>query len=165
MTKINWIFFFLGCAFLSAQDCSPVDESVYFMNLKDGQTVKDTLNIKFGVHNMGIAPAGLMERDCGLEMADDCKKLLEGTGHFHLLVNPTDRNLARFQDGTPIGGSQGAALNKVEGNLNLCFARGEVETCLDFAPGDYRVQLVFVNTQHISFSPTIISNAVALKVP
>ncbi|MFK7943361.1 MAG: DUF4399 domain-containing protein, partial [Paracoccaceae bacterium] len=50
----------------------PADAKVYFINLNDGDTVKNPVNIKFGLSGMGIAPAGV-EKD--------------NTGHHHLIIN------------------------------------------------------------------------------
>ncbi len=44
--------------------------AVYFVNLKDGDTVSSTFRVVFGVYGKGVAPAGTEK---------------ENTGHHHLL--------------------------------------------------------------------------------
>src|SRR5271168_2753634 len=42
-----------------AQTAAPPNVSVYFINLKDGDTVTGPFKIQFGLTGMGVAPAGL----------------------------------------------------------------------------------------------------------
>ena len=51
---------------------SPADASVYFVNVQNGSRIPPRTVIRFGLNNMGIAPAGV-ERP--------------NTGHHHLLVD------------------------------------------------------------------------------
>src|SRR5271169_3329535 len=53
---------------------APAGASVYFINIKDGDTVTSPFKVQFGLIGMGIAPAGV-ERP--------------NTGHHHLLVDTT----------------------------------------------------------------------------
>ncbi|MBS1256453.1 MAG: hypothetical protein MAG581_02276 [Deltaproteobacteria bacterium] len=65
--------------YLNAGDTpSPEGAKAYFIDLKDGDTVKSPLLIRFGLtEQMGIAPA----------LAD-----WPDTGHFHLLINTKSPN-------------------------------------------------------------------------
>ena len=86
MLKINRIFlisfcsiWFLYLGMLQAGETPSVEGTkVYFINLKDGQTVKSPFLIQFGLTSqMGIAPA----------LAD-----WPDTGHHHLIINaPTPK--------------------------------------------------------------------------
>ncbi|WP_370301128.1 DUF4399 domain-containing protein [Alkalimarinus coralli] len=51
---------------------SPEGASVYIISPKDGDTVEQTFNVKFGLTGMGVAPAGTEKAN---------------TGHHHLLVD------------------------------------------------------------------------------
>src|ERR1700741_1985579 len=51
---------------------APANAKVYFINLKDGDTVTSPVTIRFGLSGMGIAPAGTQAPD---------------TGNHHLLID------------------------------------------------------------------------------
>jgi Domain of unknown function (DUF4399) len=55
-----------------AQTPSPPGASVYFINLKDGDTVTSPFKVQFGLVGMGIAPAGVEKPN---------------TGHHHLIID------------------------------------------------------------------------------
>jgi hypothetical protein len=63
---------------------SPEGARVYFIEPTDGATVPQTFTVKFGLENMGVAPAGTA---------------VDATGHHHLLIN---QELPAFDQ--PIGG-------------------------------------------------------------
>lgn len=63
---------------------SPEGAKVYFIEPTDGATVPQTFTVKFGLENMGVAPAGTDT---------------PATGHHHLLI---DQELPPFDQ--PIGG-------------------------------------------------------------
>lgn len=54
------------------QSVAPATANVYIISPKDGTTVKNPFTVKFGLKDMGIAPAGV-ER--------------QNTGHHHLLID------------------------------------------------------------------------------
>ena len=60
---------------------SPPGAAVYFVGLKDGQTVPTTFTVNFGLKGMGVAPAGSDK---------------ENSGHHHLLI---DTDLPPLDDG------------------------------------------------------------------
>ena len=51
---------------------SPDGATVYFIGVKDGDTLKNPVTIQFGLKGMGVAPAGTEK---------------EKTGHHHLIIN------------------------------------------------------------------------------
>src|SRR5215470_18551018 len=55
-----------------AQTAAPPGASVYFINIKDKDTVTSPFKVQFGLTGMGVAPAGV-EKD--------------RTGHHHLLID------------------------------------------------------------------------------
>ena len=63
---------------------APEGARVYFIQPTDGATVPQTFSVKFGLENMGVAPAGTDK---------------PATGHHHLLI---DQELPPFDQ--PIGG-------------------------------------------------------------
>ncbi len=67
------------------QSVAPATANVYIISPKDGTTVKNPFTVKFGLKDMGIAPAGV-ER--------------QNTGHHHLLIDK--KTLPAFNK--PMGG-------------------------------------------------------------
>ena len=69
---------FAGCTEESAEERTrpfPDDAPrVYFVNLKNGDTVTSPFRVVFGVSGMGVAPAGVIKAN---------------TGHHHLLIDET----------------------------------------------------------------------------
>jgi Domain of unknown function (DUF4399) len=75
MRRLMFLAFVIGIpAVTAAQTAAPPNASVYFINLKDGETVTSPFKVQFGLTGMGIAPAGV-ERP--------------NTGHHHLLIDTT----------------------------------------------------------------------------
>lgn len=54
---------------------APVDRWVYIISPSDGATVSNPVTVRFGLHGMGVAPAGVDRAN---------------TGHHHLLVDVED---------------------------------------------------------------------------
>lgn len=74
--KISWIVLILSSSFVYAGDIprskSPENAKVYIISPADGESVNETLTIKYGLQGMGVAPAGVEK---------------ENTGHHHLLID------------------------------------------------------------------------------
>ncbi len=121
---------------------SPPGAKLYFVNLKDGDTVTAPVKVVFGLSGMGVAPAGVEK---------------EHTGHHHVLV-----------DRPPLGeGEDGAE----EFNANLPsdenhrhFGKGQTETTLDLAPGKHTLQLVLGDQNHIPHNPPVVSEVISITV-
>src|SRR5262245_24293032 len=64
------------------QTPSPAGATVYFINLKDGDTVTSPFKVQFGLTGMGVAPVGTQT---------------ERTGHHHLIIDTklSDEELKR----------------------------------------------------------------------
>ena len=89
------------------QTAAPANAVVYFINVKDGDTVKSPFKIQFGLSGMGVAPAGIEKPN---------------TGHHHLLVDAT---LTPEQAKEPIPADE----------HHLHFGGGQTETTLTLPPG------------------------------
>ena len=96
--------------------------SVYFVNLKDGDTVKNPVNVKFGVKGMTVVKAG--------------QAPAKNTGHHHLII-----------DGKPISYGQMVPMDA----QHLHFMQGETEHTLELKPGKHTLTLQFAGTDHRSF--------------
>ncbi len=65
---------FTSMAQASDISLSPDGASVYIISPSNGETVSQTFTVKFGLHGMGVAPAGVEKPK---------------TGHHHLIINGT----------------------------------------------------------------------------
>ncbi|ALO36427.1 rod shape-determining protein RodA [Colwellia sp. MT41] len=54
------------------QSVAPASANVYIISPSDGATVSTTFTVKFGLKDMGVAPAGMEKKN---------------TGHHHLLID------------------------------------------------------------------------------
>lgn len=99
--------------------------AVYFVNLKDGDTVTSPFRVVFGVHGMGIAPA-LIEK--------------ENTGHHHVLID-TELSAEEMEYAIP---------NDAQ---HLHFGGGQTETVLQLPAGQHTLQLVFGDLNHELHKP------------
>jgi hypothetical protein len=113
---------------------SPAGASVYFIGLKDGDTIPTKSTIHFGLKGMGVAPAGSDRAN---------------SGHHHLIVDAPTPDLK-----TEIP-------NDFQ---HLHFGAGQTETELTLTPGEHTLQLVFGDKNHIPHSPPVISDRIKVKV-
>jgi Domain of unknown function (DUF4399) len=114
---------------------TPKDAMIYIMYPEDGASVKGSFLCRFGLRNMGVAPAG---HD------------FPNTGHHHLLI---DTNEAINPD-EPIPHDKN----------HLHFGAGETEVMLDLPPGKHTLQLVLGDGNHYSFTPALISKKITVTV-
>ena len=108
----------------------------YFKNIKDGETVTSPFLIVFGLKGMEVAPAGTYE---------------DNTGHFHLLINSTiakeDYEYAIPSDET-----------------HLHFGKGQTETTLELEPGDYHLQIIMGDGDHMIHDKPVLSERIKVTV-
>jgi hypothetical protein len=111
----------------------PEGAYVFFKNLKDGETVKSPIAIEFGIEGMEVVAAG---------------PITKGTGHHHLIIN---------------GGftATGAVIPADENNIH--FGKGQTETTLELAPGEYVLTMQFANGIHESYGEQM-SSTIKIKV-
>jgi Domain of unknown function (DUF4399) len=121
---------------------APEGAKVYFVNLKNGDTVSSPVTVIFGLSGMGVAPAGTEA---------------ENTGHHHLFI-----------DVPPLGeGPDGA--DELEANIpsdenHVHFGKGQTETVLQLAPGTHTLQLVLGDLNHIPHNPPVASEQITVTV-
>lgn len=129
-------------SFAFAQSAAAPGASVYFVNLKDGDTVSSPVTILFGLKGMGVAPAGTEK---------------ENTGHHHILLNRP-----------PLGeGPEGA--DELQYGLpaddnHIHFGGGQTETTLDLPAGTHTLQLVLGDLNHIPHSTPVTSDVITIVV-
>jgi Domain of unknown function (DUF4399) len=110
---------------------------VYFINLKNGDTVTSPFLVQFGLSGMGISPAGVENQPL--------------TGHHHLLVGTklTDEEL---KGAIPVDAK------------HLHFGKGQTETTLTLAPGTYTLQLVLGDWSHVPHDQPLMSEIITITV-
>jgi hypothetical protein len=123
-------------AFALAETAAPPNAVVYFINLKDGDTVSSPFKVQFGLTGMGVAPAGVEKPN---------------TGHHHLLI-----------DTTLTGDELKQAIPADAKHMH--FGGGQTETMLTLPPGQHTLQLVLADWSHIPFNPPLLSPVITLTV-
>ena len=116
---------------------APEDAAVYFVNLKDGDTVSNPVLVQFGLKNMGVSPAGIQG--------------VPGTGHHHLLV---DTELTGEALSRPIPADA----------KHLHFGKGQTETLVELPPGTHTLQLVLGDWKHVPHTKPIRSEKIQITV-
>jgi hypothetical protein len=127
-----------------AQERTPAPEgaAVYFIGLEDGASVASPVTVRFGLENMGVAPAGT-ER--------------EATGHHHILINR-----APFGEGE---GDDEASMNGLPADDNhVHFGGGQTQVTLDLPAGEHTLQLVLGDAFHVPHDPPVVSEVITITV-
>ncbi len=107
---------------------------VYFITPDDGQTLSSPLVVRFGLHGMGVAPAGVQKA---------------GTGHHHLVI---DAELPPLDLPVPKSATY------------RHFGKGQTEVELDLAAGEHTLQLLLADHLHIPHDPAVVSRRISIVV-
>ncbi|MCU7806580.1 MAG: DUF4399 domain-containing protein [Candidatus Thiodiazotropha sp. (ex Semelilucina semeliformis)] len=118
---------------------TPPDEArVFFVELRDGDTVKSPVKIRFGIEGFGITPAGTTD------------KIRHQAGHYHLLVNQD--TLPDLDNPIP------------RDAYHIHFDQGETEAHLSLPPGRHTLQLLLGDEDHEPHDPPLISQKITIWV-
>ena len=109
---------------------SPPGAKAEFLDLKDGAVIGPKTTIHFGLHGMGVAPAGTKKPN---------------TGHFHLLI---DRDLPPLDKPIP------------NDENDLHYGAGQTEVELTLPPGPHTLQLLLGDADHIPHTPPVYSDKI-----
>lgn len=124
-------------AILPAAAESPPDGArIFFVDLKDGDTVSSPFLIRFGAEGVKVVRAGIN---------------LPRTGHHHLLI---DAELTDEDHGFAIP----------EDAHHRHFGAGQTEVELTLPPGTYTLQLVFGDGDHVPYDPMLSSDRITITV-
>ncbi|SMO65110.1 DUF4399 domain-containing protein [Solitalea koreensis] len=96
-------------------------QEVYFVNLKDGETVKNPVKVEMGVKGMTVEPLGAKNPD---------------KGHHHIII-----------DGSFIPAGQVVPAD----STHIHFGKGQTETELTLTPGKHSLTLQFADGMHTSY--------------
>lgn len=127
----------LACAAAGAQikrTPSPAGAEAYFIAPQDGATLRSPVTVKFGLKNMGVAPAGAS---------------FENSGHHHLIIDA---------EPPPLDAPIPADANHVH------FGKGQTETTLNLPPGKHTLQLLLGDALHIPHDPPVKSARITITV-
>ena len=108
--------------------------NLYFINLKNGDTVASPVNVQFGLRGMGVAPAGIEKA---------------ATGHHHLLLDVAELNV---NEGIPVS------------DQHRHFGAGQTEASVALKPGVHTLQLVLGDQNHIPHHPVVMSERITITV-
>jgi hypothetical protein len=108
--------------------------AVYFVNLKNGDTVSSPVLVQFGLRGIGVAPAGVEK---------------EATGHHHLLID-----VAEVDVNAPLPATD---------NVRH-FGGGQTEVSVALPPGRHTLQLLLADHNHIPHHPVVISERITITV-
>src|SRR4029077_8749668 len=106
---------------------SPPAAVLRFLEIKDGHTVPTKLTVRFGLREMGVAPAGLDRPN---------------SGHQHLLI---DTDLPPLSE---------RITNDLK---HLHFGAGQTEAQVTHNPGPHTLQMLLGDKDHIPHSPPVMS--------
>ena len=136
MLRLSIFFISLLSLSVYAQTPSPSAQGaeLYFIAPVDGETVTSPVTVKFGLKNMGIAPAGIN---------------VENTGHHHLLI---DSGLPALDQPIPAD------------DKHVHFGKGQTETSLILVPGTHTLQLLLGDHVHTPHSPPVVSKQITITV-
>ncbi|MEZ5787303.1 MAG: DUF4399 domain-containing protein [Xanthobacteraceae bacterium] len=113
---------------------APAAAAVYFIGIKDGDTLPSKPTIHFGLRNMSVAPAGIGR---------------ENTGHHHLII---DASLPPLDQPIP---------NDLN---HLHFGAGQSEADVTLPPGRHTLQLLLGDKDHIPHTPPLFSERITVNV-
>ena len=114
---------------------APANAAVYFISPKDGERIKGPVTVRFGLKNMGVAPAGIDQAN---------------TGHHHLLIDLA--TLPALDQPLP-------ATEQIKH-----FGGGQTETTLTLSPGKHSLQLLLGDKLHIPHQPAVLSERITIIV-
>jgi hypothetical protein len=118
-----------------AQTPAPADAVLYIIYPSDGQRIRGSFPVRFGLRNMGVTHAG---------------DRTPNTGHHHLLVDVNEA----------IDPNEPVPTDK----QHIHFGAGQTETRLELPPGKHVLQLVLGDADHKPFAPLLVSKKITVTV-
>jgi hypothetical protein len=116
----------------SGRHPSPAGAKVYIVSPANGAVVPLKTTVRFGLINMGIAPAGDEKAN---------------SGHHHLLI---DSPLPPLDEPIPSDAN------------HLHFGAGQTETTITLTPGKHTLQLILGDAKHVPHDPPVVSAPITI---
>ena len=126
----------IGVIGLSMATPSAPGAKVFFVDLKNGDTVASPFAVRFGISGMTLAPAGTEQPN---------------TGHHHLLID------AKLE-------GEGLKLPIPADANHLHFGKGQTEATVTLPPGKHTLQLVLGDWSHVPHDPPVMSEIITVTV-
>ncbi len=114
---------------------SSAGAQLYFISPSDGEVLKSPFKVRFGLSNMGVAPAGV-----------DVKN----TGHHHLLIDA--QKLPELDKTLP------------SDEVHIHYGGGQTESILNLVQGKHSLQLILGDKYHIPHNPPVISKKIFITI-
>lgn len=115
---------------------APEGARVYFLSPQDSQTVESPVTVRMGLQGMEAVPASIERAHAG---------------HHHLLV---DQDLSALDLNQPLPFTE----------QTRHFGGGQTEGSFALKPGTHTLQLLFMNSRHLSFDPPLVSEKITITV-
>lgn len=112
----------------------PESAKIFFVNLKDGQTITSPFKVEMGISGIGLDSAGIIR---------------QASGHHHILIDAGD--------------SLSAGTVVPKDSLHLHFGNAQKEAELKLAPGKHRITLQYADGIHRSYGSRL-ATAVSITV-
>lgn len=112
----------------------PENARVYFITPKADEKLKSPVVVRFGLEQMGVAPAGVAQAN---------------TGHHHLII---DSELPP------------AGLPVPKSDKFLHFGGGQTEISLELSPGKHTLQLLLGDHNHVPHDPPVVSERITIEI-
>lgn len=125
---------FAAAATVSAGTPAPEGAATYLISPADGASVASPVTVRFGLRNMGVAPAGV-----------DVAR----TGHHHLLI---DTDLPPLDQPIPAD------------DQHRHFGGGQTEVTVELPPGRHTLQLLLGDYQHVPHTPPVVSERITVTI-
>ncbi|MES2741368.1 MAG: DUF4399 domain-containing protein [Pseudomonadota bacterium] len=125
MNKKNLLMRVLAAGALSVCMAGAFAQSVSFVEPADGAVLTSPFKVVFAVSGMEVKPAG---------------EVVEKSGHHHLLINAE-----------PVKAGESVPFDAT----HLHFGKGQTETEVKLAPGQYSLTMQFANGAHQSYGPEL----------
>lgn len=132
ITVLSLLFLTTSTALSASGDSTSAE--LYFISPADGETLSSPVLVRFGLKNMGVAPAGVDKPN---------------TGHHHLLIDT----------GLP---SMSQAVPNDENHRH--FGGGQTEASIELSPGVHTLQLLLGDFSHIPHETPVISEKITITV-
>ncbi len=135
-------FFNLPNSALASETLSKTGARQYFVNIKGGDVVSNSIKIIFGLSGIRVAPTGVSKAN---------------TGHHHLFIDRAALGKGKI-------GVDECLDNIPADEQYIHFGGGQTETVLKLSPGKHTLQLVLADENHIPHNPPVSSQVITITV-
>jgi hypothetical protein len=121
---------------VAERTAAPEGAATYIVSPADGATVQNPVTVVFGLHGIGVAPAGVEHAN---------------TGHHHLLIDVAPEDMD-YDNPLPAD------------DQHRHFGGGQTEVTLELPAGTHTMWLLLGDHNHIPHEPPVMSEAITITV-